>query len=268
MNQGWAKLHRQMKDNPRYKDSPWVHIWVHLLLTATHKPQRMIFDGRDIELQPGQLITSRKSIASDTGINESKVERVLKILKTEQQIEQVSSAISRLITILNWAEYQGGEQVSEPRVNTERTASEQQVNTNKNDKKDKNEEEGEGPRAKNGCSLSAAIKHFEQARKLDPGCTYTDQEVRQAWLDLQATIDEHGYWAFGKKRIGDYRAGLASRIEDNRDRKAKWKTHGNNSQNNRKSSNRNAGTANEGKASQYRGVGKGPALGLPHSDAK
>lgn len=228
MNHGWAKLHRKMQENPRFKDSAWVHVWVFLLLNATHKAHRMIFNGVDTELRPGQLITSRKSISDGTGINQSKVERMLKTLKTEHQIEQVSSPVSRLITILNWELYQGGEQVSEHRVNSERTASEHRVNTNKNEKKDKNEEKGEGPRAENGCTLSAAISHFAEMRKLDPKCDYTDQEVRQAWLDLQATIDEHGYWAFGKKRIGDYRAGLESRILDNRTRKENQKNYGKN----------------------------------------
>jgi hypothetical protein len=171
-----------MQDNPRFKDSAWVHVWVFLLLNATHKAHRMIFNGVDTELRPGQLITSRKSISDGTGVEQSKVERVLKTLKTEQQIEQVSSPVSRLITILNWELYQGGEQVSEHRVNSERTASEHRVNTNKNEKKDKNEEKGEGPRAENGCTLSAAISHFAEMRKLDPNATTpTKRFAKRGW---------------------------------------------------------------------------------------
>lgn len=226
MNQGWIKLHRRLLDNPRFKDSKWVHVFITLLLKATHKPIRMIFDGAEIELQPGQLITSRITLSRETRISPTSIERLLETLETGHQIGQQTSNRSRLISILNWCEYQGDGQQDGLPADNKRTTNGQQTDTNKNDKKDKNEEKGEGPRAENGCALSAAISHFAGMRRLDPQCDYTDQEVRQAWLDLQATIDEHGYWAFGKKRIGDYRAGLESRILDNRTRKENQKTNG------------------------------------------
>ena len=90
-------------------------------------------------LKPGQLITGRKSIALALHIDESKVERILKSLKSEQQIEQQTSSKNRLISITNWEFYQQSEQQNEQQVNNKRTTSEQQVNTNKNIKNDKNE---------------------------------------------------------------------------------------------------------------------------------
>lgn len=131
MSDGWIKMHRQLKSHPRFQDSEWVHIWVWLLLSATHGPIRRVFGTETVILNPGQLITSRRTISAETGICESKVERVLKRLQIEQQIEQRSCAISRLITVCNWLSFQESEQVSELRVNTNRTPTEQQVNTNK-----------------------------------------------------------------------------------------------------------------------------------------
>lgn len=121
---GWVKLHRKMYENPRSRDPEWVAVWVYLLAHATHKPYRAIFMGNDITLQPGQLITGRKSIARATGVSESKVFRILKTLKTEHQIEQQTSSISSLLSICKWSEYQDTEHQSEQQVNSKRTAGE------------------------------------------------------------------------------------------------------------------------------------------------
>ena len=130
---GWVKLHRKILENPViFKDPDYLAVWIFLLLEATHSEMTMDFGGELIILKPGQLITGRSSISKKTKVQESKVERIIKRLKSEQQIEQLSNSKGRLITILNWGIYQQREQGGEQQVNNERTTSEQQVNTNKN----------------------------------------------------------------------------------------------------------------------------------------
>lgn len=137
---GYIKLYRKLLDNPIVcKDVETLGIWIYLLLNATHKKVDVLFNSKKITLEPGQLITGRKAIAAKLKVDESKVERTLKMLKNEQQIEQQTSSKNRLITILNWELYQQNEQQFEQQVNNERTTSEQQVNTNKNEKNVKNE---------------------------------------------------------------------------------------------------------------------------------
>jgi len=137
---GYIKLFRKLLDNPIIcKDSDYLAVWVYLLLNATHREQPALFRGQKIILKPGQLITGRISISTKLNISESKVQRILKSFENEQQIEQQASNQNRLITILNWTEYQQSEQQNEHPVNNKRTTSEQQVNTNKNVKNDKNE---------------------------------------------------------------------------------------------------------------------------------
>ena len=138
--EGWIKLHRKLLDNPvTMKDTDHLAVWRYLLLNASHNEHPALFKGDKIMLKPGQLITGRKSIALALHIDESKVERILKSLKSEQQIEQQTSSKNRLISITNWEFYQQSEQQNEQQVNNKRTTSEQQVNTNKNIKNDKNE---------------------------------------------------------------------------------------------------------------------------------
>ena len=137
---GYIKLYRKLLDNPIVcKDVETLGIWIYLLLNATHKKIDVLFNSEKTTLEPGQLITGRKTIAAKLRVSESKVERTLKMLKNEHQIEQQTTSKNRLITILNWELYQNSEQQIEQQVNNKRTTSEQQVNTNKNEKNVKNE---------------------------------------------------------------------------------------------------------------------------------
>jgi uncharacterized phage protein (TIGR02220 family) len=140
MNNGWIKLHRKTLDNPIIcKDADHLAVWTYLLLNATHKECDVLFEGKRIKLNPGQLITGRKKIAEKFRIHESKVQRILKLLESEHQIKQRTSSRNRLITINNWHFYQDSEQLFEQQLNNERTTTEHQVNTNKNVKNVKNE---------------------------------------------------------------------------------------------------------------------------------
>lgn len=139
MGKGWIKLHRAIEEHPRFKDAKWLQVWIKCLVLATHNPFKTVFNGKVVELQPGQFITSRKSLARETHMHESSIERILRTLEIEQQIEQQGGVASRLISITKWEEFQNGEQDDELPPNSERTPSEQRPNTNKNGKKVKNE---------------------------------------------------------------------------------------------------------------------------------
>lgn len=140
MNNGWIKLYRKILDNPKMMDdNDYFIVWIKLLLLVTHQEKRVIWKGHEINLKPGQILTGRKFIASQSLVSEMKVERILKWLESEQQIEQQTSNKNRIITILNWNRYQQSEQQIEHPVNNHRTTTEQQVNTYKNDKNVKND---------------------------------------------------------------------------------------------------------------------------------
>lgn len=135
---GWIKSYRRTLENPIVcKDSDYLAVWMYLLWNATYKPIEKMFGGKKITLVPGQLITGRKSISEKFNIHESKVQRILKMFENEQQIEQQTSNLNRLISIVNWEEYQDNEQQIEQPLNNKRTTTEQQMNTNKNIKNNK-----------------------------------------------------------------------------------------------------------------------------------
>lgn len=138
--EGWIKLHRKTLDNPVVtKDGDYLAVWIYLLLNTTHKEYDVLFKGKRVTLKKGQLLTGRKTISEKLKIDENKVQRILKTLENEHQIEQQSSNKNRLITIVSWDKYQQDEQQNEQQVNNKRTTNEQQVNTNKNVKNIKND---------------------------------------------------------------------------------------------------------------------------------
>lgn len=121
---GFVKIYRCMLDNPIVcKDSEHLSVWVYLLLNATHKEIDAVFKNERITLKKGQLITGRKVIAEKLSLNEYKVQRILKLFESEHQIAQQTSSRNRLITIVNWQEYQ---------ISAQQNA--QQLHTNKNER--------------------------------------------------------------------------------------------------------------------------------------
>lgn len=161
-NDGWIKLHRKILDNPLVmKDAEHLAVWVFLLLHASHKEYNVIFDGKRTTLRPGQLITGRKSIASELGMNESKVRRILESFENDQQIDQQKTNKNRLISLLNWESYQIFDQQNDQQVTNKRPTSDQQVTTNKNIKNNKNERNI----YKDSPKLNSAIESFIDYRK-------------------------------------------------------------------------------------------------------
>lgn len=135
MHRGYVKFWRKSVDNVHFKDPHFFALWTWLLLLAAHKEKPALFGGKKVVLKPGQLVTTRNELASISGCNPSKIARVLQTLKIEQQIEQRTSTVNRLITIVNWNQYQQSEQQSEQRANNERTTPYIYLKNEKNEKK-------------------------------------------------------------------------------------------------------------------------------------
>jgi hypothetical protein len=131
---GWIKIHRKIGEKAFYKKSCYIHLWIHLLLNANHKQKEFIWNNKMILIKEGQLLTGRKELSRETGIPESTIERILDFLENEQQIAQEKTTKFRVITIINWKDYQDGQQ-----TDNRRTTDGQQTDTNKNVKNEEND---------------------------------------------------------------------------------------------------------------------------------
>lgn len=129
-DEGWIKIHRKIWENPVVtKDLAHLGVWIWLLTHATHKPHDTMFGGRRITLMPGQLITGRKKLASELGIEETKIKRILRDFKSDQQIAQQAKPYGSLITVLNWDKYQERAQQNAQQMPNECPTSAQQMPT-------------------------------------------------------------------------------------------------------------------------------------------
>jgi hypothetical protein len=209
---GYIALHRKLLDNPVVcKDADHLAIWVWLLLKASWKESDVLFNGKRITLKPGELPPiSRRTIASELHISDSKVQRVLKSFESEHQIEQRTNRQSRLITIVSWDKYQGSEPPSEPQVNHDRTTSEPRVNTI--------EESNKGNKGNKGKKNNSNRTFKPPARE-----------------EVQAYIDEKGYsvnaerfmdyyiangWMVGKNHMKDWKAAVRNWERNNDTRRS------------------------------------------------
>ncbi len=159
--EGWFKFERKWLENGVItEDGDHLRLWLTLLSMAAFEPRQALFRGKAITLQPGQLITGRKVLASLCGIQESKVTRILARFSSAGLLTQRTSNQNRLITLNVWdsASSVNSERTpNEQRMNNERTTDEQRMNTYKELKNDKNERAKKtraGARQKRGADQS------------------------------------------------------------------------------------------------------------------
>lgn len=191
---GWWRFYRKIWENP-YMDRPaYFSVWCWLLSEAQwQEGKRVIFNGQPIELKPGQLTCGRKQISMATGVPSGTVQRILKCLKNEHQIEQRTDHQKRLITVINWKEYQNDEQDNEQRMNNEWTTNEQRMNTTEEYKKLKNIKHTNNLRSKNAGAVqkkdlvNTIFDRFHDT--INPTINYANKTSRQAAKKL---IDKFG----------------------------------------------------------------------------
>ena len=134
MSLGWIKIHRKLLDSPLNSKPNWAWLWVVILLLANHEDKKIIWNGKTETIKRGSFITSRQQLSKFSHLHQSMVERCLKYLEIEQQIEQQTTKRFRLINVINYDRFQNFEQQIEQQLNNKRTTTEQQLNTNNNDK--------------------------------------------------------------------------------------------------------------------------------------
>jgi len=113
--------------------------WVDLLLLSNHSDTFYFKRGNRIDVKRGQVGRSTVELSDRWKWSRGKVERYLKQLENETQIEQQKNSVTTLITILNYEEYQGNGQQIVQQTDSRRTADGQQTDTYNNDKKKKND---------------------------------------------------------------------------------------------------------------------------------
>ena len=202
MSTGFITLHRKITHTSWYGRPEYVALFIHLLMRANHKERTVVIGNQSIVVKRGQFIAGRKSLSAESGVQESKVNRIINVFKSEQQIEQQAFSKFSLYSITNYDSYQSGEQQIEQQMNSKRTADEQQMNTNNNVNNVNNVNNTSKPAKK---STGEAIKVLEYLNKkagsnfkpVDANTSLVNGRIKEGYTieDCFAVIDsKHSEW--------------------------------------------------------------------------
>ncbi|HSH36025.1 conserved phage C-terminal domain-containing protein [Schnuerera sp.] len=136
---GWIKLHRKLLYNPVFDNPNLLRVWLWCLLKASHDNYQQMVGLQVVDLEPGQFVTGRFKGSDELEINPSTFYKYLKTLEKMQMISLNSNNKMTVVTIENWRKYQTEDKEAYQQNNNKITTKEQQNNTNKNYKNDKND---------------------------------------------------------------------------------------------------------------------------------
>lgn len=206
--QGWIKVHRKILENPIFNNPDAFMLWMQLLLRVNHKDAKVMVGNSIVDIKRGQFLTGRNKLSEYTGINRSKLERLLKMLESEHQIEQQKTTKYRVISITNYDKYQSAEQ----QVSNKRATSEQQVSTNKNDKNVNNDKnESKAPRAQFKAPTQIEVENYF----LSKGFTFED--AKRESVKFYSYYDSKG-WLVGKSKMKNWKSAVTGWIARSSDK--------------------------------------------------
>lgn len=127
MNRGYIKLWRKSKDSGFLGNAEAWQLLSWCLLNATHKPHKQLVGKQLVELQPGQLVFGRKSVAQELNSTEQKVRTALNLLKNADFLTISATNKFSIITVVNWHTYQD----EQPTINQQLNQQPDQQSTSK-----------------------------------------------------------------------------------------------------------------------------------------
>ena len=140
---GWSKIRNDIHDDPILnKDSEYLSVWIYLLTHQAYGEYNAMFSGKVVTLKEGQLLTSLGEISKKTGVTISKINRILKMLKSEKLIETQTDMHKTLITLgfMNNCETESEKQNEKLLKNKWKTEQETENEKEKRSKREKDKE--------------------------------------------------------------------------------------------------------------------------------
>ena len=172
-NSGFISLHRSVLNKNYSTDE--LALWVTLLLLANHQ-EGYTRDG--VQLRRGEFKTGRRQLAELTGINEFKIERILRRFEDAQQLHIKCTTKYRIISITNYDRFQAQSDV----LHTNN-------NNNKNNKETTSGETTENPAPGKRPKKSSARFDFESLYQLYPRREAKERGMKKLQKQIQTEAD-------------------------------------------------------------------------------
>ncbi|WP_390410093.1 conserved phage C-terminal domain-containing protein [Lacticaseibacillus jixiensis] len=111
---GWIKLYRKTRQSFVWTDSDQLKLWILLLMKASHNGNRFLFNGQEVVVSSGQLVTGAHALAfefndgvpRDNQVTWRKLWRWVKRFENAQMLTIKSTNKYSVISVLHWSEYQ------------------------------------------------------------------------------------------------------------------------------------------------------------------
>lgn len=139
---GWIKLHRKLLDNPVMINAELLQLFIYCLLRANHADNEFIFNGKMIMIETGSFITGLHVLCKDLKQKQTSIYRRLQLLTTLGYLSLKTENKFTIITVLNYKTYQVSDFESGKPVENKRKTNGKPVETNNNDKNEKNDKKG------------------------------------------------------------------------------------------------------------------------------
>ena len=113
--QGWIKLHRSLTEHWlfSFSEPEKALAWIDLIMSANHKPAKIMLKGKPVSIQRGQLAMSQVTLQKRWKWSQNKVKRFLVALENDRMISIKTNEVTTLITICNYDSFQGDERADE-----------------------------------------------------------------------------------------------------------------------------------------------------------
>lgn len=121
MQQGWIKIHRKILDSTVFDNPKMLKTWIWCLCKASHTEHDVTVGKQMVHLNPGQFIFGRLKAADVLQMNDRTVYDYIKLLEKLNMISINSNNKFSVITIENWALYQGDECVNQHQTTNKTT---------------------------------------------------------------------------------------------------------------------------------------------------
>lgn len=130
---GWISIHRELRDCWVANDKPYNYMaaWVDLLLMASHKDTKLLFDGNLIDVKRGSFITSILKLSDRWGWSRTKTKKFLDMLVSDNMIEYKSDNKKTAINIVNYSKFQDVDEEKKQQKDNKKASEEHQKNIRK-----------------------------------------------------------------------------------------------------------------------------------------
>lgn len=140
---GWIKVYRKIRQSFVWTDANQLKLWLLILMKANHAPSKFLFNGKEVSVTSGELVTGAHALASemndgvrrDNQVSWRQVWRWVKKFESSGMLTIKSNTKYSVISVSKWCDYQDNDN----QVSIKRQSTVNQVSTNKKEEKDKNE---------------------------------------------------------------------------------------------------------------------------------